>query len=507
MIGQTVGNYTVVSKLGEGGMGVVYIAEHPLIGKRVALKVLRAELAASADTATRFFNEAKAVNAIGNAHIVDIFDFGRTASGEYYFTMELLEGEPLAQRLTRGVPTLAMALDITLQVADALAASHAAGVVHRDLKPDNIFVVQRSGQREFIKVLDFGIAKLHTGGPGGGPSTLTRTGMIFGTPQYMSPEQCEGAMAADHRSDIYALGILLYQMLVGRVPFGGQGVGSIIIQHIQTAPPKPRELCPEVPEAIEAVVLRALAKRREERFQSMGELREALEEAGVAAGVLRRTSSMAAVAELPSVPSRAASVAPSEGAPSVPLAASTATIAGSVEEGDEEFDLTLARQRKRALVRWGAVAIVAVGVVVVALRLAGPPERTRAQAPETPTAAASAAPPVAAVAASRAAPSPRASAILELRSDPPGADVLRDGSVIATTPARVPLDLGWRGTLIFRAAGYQDATRTIEMTGDASVQATLVRRAEASPVRRKRAPKPPPSPAPRERERRILEDL
>ena len=342
MIGQTVGNYTVVSKLGEGGMGVVYIAEHPLIGKRVALKVLRAELAASADTATRFFNEAKAVNAIGNAHIVDIFDFGRTASGEYYFTMELLEGEPLAQRLTRGVPTLAMALDITLQVADALAASHAAGVVHRDLKPDNIFVVQRSGQRELIKVLDFGIAKLHTGGPGGGPSTLTRTGMIFGTPQYMSPEQCEGAMAADHRSDIYALGILLYQMLVGRVPFGGQGVGSIIIQHIQTAPPKPRELCPEVP-AIEAVVLRALAKRRG-RFQSMGELREALEEAGVAAGVLRRTSSMAAVAgcrrsrRVPRASLRRKRA-------DVPLTASTATIAGSVE-GATRFDLTLARQRK-----------------------------------------------------------------------------------------------------------------------------------------------------------------
>src|SRR3990172_4072301 len=145
-------------------------------------------------------------------------------------------------------------------------------------------------------------------------------------------------------------------MLVGRVPFTGQGVGSIIIEQVQTPPTRPREHCPEVPEAIEAVVLRALAKQREERFQSMGELREALEEAGVAAGILRRTSGMAAVAERPSVPSRAATVAAPSGVPS------TATIAGSVEEGDEEFEQTFARQPKRAVLRWGAVVVAVVGV-------------------------------------------------------------------------------------------------------------------------------------------------
>src|SRR5688572_303669 len=201
LIGATIGNYKVVAKLGEGGMGSVYLAEHPLIGKKVALKVLHEEYSANNEVVGRFFNEAKAVNDIGHPNIVDIIDYGvvqtPTGPGFVYFIMEFLAGDALSTLIQRESPVPPeRALHIASQVADCLSASHAKGIIHRDLKPDNIFLIQRQREKDFVKVLDFGIAKLTNND---GKSSRTRTGIVMGTPAYMSPEQCEGRGNIDHR--------------------------------------------------------------------------------------------------------------------------------------------------------------------------------------------------------------------------------------------------------------------------------------------------------------------
>src|SRR5499427_5247664 len=275
-IGHTIGNYKITAKLGEGGMGVVYLAEHPVIGKKVAMKAIHPELSKNSDVVSRFVTEAKAVNQIGHEHIVDIADFGNTPEGEFYFVMEYLQGESLSDRLRRenrlDAPS---ALSITGQIADALNASHEQGIIHRDLKPENIFLcVNRGAGRDFVKVLDFGLAKLTLHDQK--VTHKTRTGSVMGTPYYMSPEQCEGKIEIDHRADIYSLGVLMFEMLTGKVPFGGDGYGEIIVKHITMPPPSVRSLVPELTPEMDLILYRALAKDRTQRFQSMAELRDAL---------------------------------------------------------------------------------------------------------------------------------------------------------------------------------------------------------------------------------------
>jgi eukaryotic-like serine/threonine-protein kinase len=202
-VGSTVGNYVVRSKIGEGGMGSVYMAEHPLIGRRVAIKAIHAEYARNPEAVSRFFTEAQAVNKIGHPNIIDVTDFGQSPDGDCYFIMEFLQGESLAGRLKRGRMTLAEVLQICAQISDALAASHGMGILHRDLKPDNVFLVQRGHERNFVKVLDFGLAKL-TGTDQDKVSHKTKIGAVMGTPYYMAPEQCQGRPDIDGRADIYA---------------------------------------------------------------------------------------------------------------------------------------------------------------------------------------------------------------------------------------------------------------------------------------------------------------
>jgi serine/threonine-protein kinase len=278
LIGQTIGNYRVTQKLGEGGMGSVYLAEHPHIGKKVALKVLHAEFASNQEVVARFFNEARAVNDIGHPNIVDIVDYGVLQGGPMgdrmvYFIMEYLGGRSLSQLIRQESPLAPeRALTIALQVADALAASHRTGIIHRDLKPDNVMLLQRGREHDFVKLLDFGIAKLTTDQAG---SRRTRTGIVMGTPAYMSPEQCEGRGMIDHRTDVYALGILLYEMLTGRVPFVGEGYGEILVQHL-TQPPAPPSTFRGLSPHVEAVVLKALEKRPDMRFPTMEEFMRAM---------------------------------------------------------------------------------------------------------------------------------------------------------------------------------------------------------------------------------------
>jgi len=279
VIGRHINNYEVVSLLGEGGMGTVYLALHPIMGRKAAIKVLKPELARDESLVTRFFNEARAANAIRHPNIIDIIDVGLLPDDNVpYMLMEFLEGESLATRLDRVRPLdVGSAVEIAAQTASALAAAHSKGIVHRDLKPDNLFLVpdEMVGSGERVKVLDFGIAKLRDDMRGS--SMKTRTGAIMGTAAYMSPEQCQGLIEKlDHRTDVYALGIILYEMLCGGPPFLSEGFGDIIIMHVMKEPVPPQHKNPAVPNEVSAAILRALAKSPDDRFQSMLEFQTAL---------------------------------------------------------------------------------------------------------------------------------------------------------------------------------------------------------------------------------------
>src|SRR5678815_4694471 len=207
-------------------MGAVYLAEHPRIHRQVAIKVLLPEVSRKADVVQRFFTEARSSSEIHNEHIIDILDYGELPDGTSYLIMEWLDGKSLREVLKQvGKLPIPRGLHITKGVAQALAAAHARGIVHRDLKPDNIFLIPRGEDPDFVKVLDFGIAKLMQHFEGGDNEIKTQTGALIGTPSYMSPEQCRG-QPVDQRTDVYALGVVMYQLFTGRLPFPAEGLGE-----------------------------------------------------------------------------------------------------------------------------------------------------------------------------------------------------------------------------------------------------------------------------------------
>jgi eukaryotic-like serine/threonine-protein kinase len=281
LVGQRIGLYRVVRRLGSGGMGTVYQAEQTRIGARVALKVLHPHLSQDEGLRARFYAEAKTVNVVGHPNIVRIFDISEAPGGLHYFVMEYLEGESLSQ-LPRPLEP-ALLTHLLGQACEALEAAHSAGVVHRDLKPDNLFVVRREGQRPFLKVLDFGVAKAR------GPLThsqLTAVGMVLGTPAYMAPEQWTG-QPLDGRADIYALGVTAYLMSTGRLPYPRGQVAEIVLSPTAPGPVPPHVLNPRIPVGLSEVILRALARRPADRFARALDFKHALEGA-VSASVGRR---------------------------------------------------------------------------------------------------------------------------------------------------------------------------------------------------------------------------
>jgi serine/threonine protein kinase len=268
LLGRTIDQrYRVEALLGEGGMGLVYRVTHTRLNKPLAIKVLRRENTKDPEVLARFRREAESASGIGNQHIVDINDFGELEDGSTYFVMECLEGLDLidAIDLAHRMPE-ERAIHIAIQLCEALGAAHDAGIVHRDLKPENVFLVQRSDTKDFVKVLDFGIAKVANG-----PKRLTRDGEVLGTPHYMSPEQCEGD-GVDHRTDIYALGVLLYEMVTGHVPHDADTMMGILTKQMYEDPIPPKVRVPQVSEELERLIMRCLEKKPEQRYQTMHEI-------------------------------------------------------------------------------------------------------------------------------------------------------------------------------------------------------------------------------------------
>jgi serine/threonine-protein kinase len=285
LIGAQLGkDYWVLDRIGDGGMGVVYLVEHRGLHKQFAAKVLSRDLGESDEARARFENEARAASQLDHENIVNVTDFGIGTDGRPYLIMELLRGRPLDARLTEGPLTIAEVVAIMVPLCNALAVAHEAGIVHRDVKPENVFLVNRPGGRFHVKIMDFGIAKARLT-----TTKITKMGQVLGSPMYMAPEACRGE-EVDGRADVYAVGVLLYQLLAGRLPFYDPNVLRVLQMHVSEPVPPLREANPTVTPELEAVALRALAKDREERYPGCHELADDLLEAvPEGADVLLRT--------------------------------------------------------------------------------------------------------------------------------------------------------------------------------------------------------------------------
>ena len=478
--------YQVLRKLGEGGMGAVYLAEHRSIRKKVAIKVLGSEYVQRPELAERFLREARAAAMIESPNVIEIHDFGTTPDGAAFFVMEYLHGEDLSDLTNReGALPWPRTRAIILQICNALQAAHDRGIVHRDMKPGNCFHLERG---DTIKVLDFGIAKVATDDPDGGRS-LTRTGMIFGTPEYMSPEQAMGA-AHDHRVDIYATGVILYQLVTGELPFSADNFMGLLNKHMFEAPPRPSAVNPDadIPPGVEAVILKALQKDRTLRFQTMAEFAAAVTAIGTGAPPV-----VVVPEKLPQPPRPGELVAfrESDTAPALAPAASPATpnrwrlplvVALLVATGTT-LALTLGADEPEA----PAIAATVVATNPDLL----PPDPPRPQNPtllplpnQPPT------PP--------ADPPPVPKVSLQIRTGPVVASVLDgEGHELGTTAAPEGVAVPRGATkipLVLRADGYQDLRIDVVPDRDQVLAKTLRRK---PPTKATRAdPKAPPTKKP-----------
>lgn len=259
-------------------MGAVYEGQHELIGKRLAIKCLHAQFATNPEIVERFYREAQAATAVGNEHIIEVTDVGTFDDGAPFIVMEFLEGIELAKLIEKeGSLPVSRLIHIVTQVCGALAAAHARGIVHRDMKPENIFLIKRGNDADFVKVLDFGVSKVRDASDSMGGHALTRTGMAIGTPYYMPPEQAQGVRDLDHRADIYAVGVILYQGLTGHLPFDAESYPALLLKIVSERPAPLRVFRNDLPEPLENLVLKAMARDRKDRFQSTEELAEALQ--------------------------------------------------------------------------------------------------------------------------------------------------------------------------------------------------------------------------------------
>ncbi len=479
-LGCTVDNrYKVEAILGEGGMGVVYRCRHKIIGKKVAMKVLRADLARDSEVTERFLNEAKAASSIGNPHIIDISDFGQFPDGATYFVMEYLEGMPLSGTIVDKQPLpIARIISIAEQLAEGLSAAHRSQIVHRDLKPDNIFLISRGSNHDFVKILDFGIAKVSTS-----EGKLTRAGAVFGTPHYMSPEQAAGT-PVDHRGDIYSVGVILYELASGSVPFDADNFMGILTQHMYKVPVPIRALVPqrqEVPAGLEAIILKCLSKRPEQRYASMEELLQDLVK-------FKQGVPPDAVAEM----------LDRSGSFQVPHDYFQQNGAVAVQVPDSAPTLKGRRTWMLALAGAGAATLVAVTFMAgsgtsdsAPIDASAHPEPLAASATQLKTTNAPTVDP---------APPPRR---VVLAVEPLDAHVFQDGTDLGQSPVFVDVDKGQQQAVRIEREGYETETilldgseprRSVRLTPDKKPAPTRPPKPGTKP-RKQRAPKPPKKPS------------
>jgi eukaryotic-like serine/threonine-protein kinase len=517
--GHPVGEYLVEAKIGEGGFGAVYRGSHPLIGKLAAIKVLHRRYSADPEMVSRFVAEARAVNQIRHRNIIDIFAFGQLDDGRSYYVMELLDGQPLDACLRQGGPIpLGEAIPILRAVARALDAAHAKGIAHRDLKPENIFLARESDGAVFPKLLDFGIAKL-LGEASQTAMHKTRTGAPIGTPYYMSPEQCRGRQV-DHRTDIYAFGIVAYQVLTGEVPFEGEDYMAILLKQIGEEPTPPSQrpgISPPVPRAVDDAIAWMMKKDPADRPANLITAMRALEEAALAAGIelavdpsgLTSTTSRLAAQRTPSeirpVPAGGTSGA---GASAGLGSAETVDAARLGDDVAAAVARTLdgaAPRRRRGPVLALALAglLVVAGAVVVLVRGGGgagsAEEGVRGpagdEAPDPGGAApAGAGAPTAGTGAGRggdALPGGGEPPFVRIRVEgpPPGTEVYGPRGLVGAVPGELQLDRAEGEILLtFKADGHVTTTRQVVPSQDGALEVTLERK-PVEPAGREPAPR------------------
>jgi eukaryotic-like serine/threonine-protein kinase len=475
LVGTVLGkDYRVEEPIGVGGMAVVYKVEHLTLHKQFAAKVLSRDLAANLEARARFTQEAHAASQLDHENIVNISDFGVTSDQRPYFVMELLRGQTLDQRLAEGPLTIEQVIAISVPVGRALAYAHNEGIVHRDVKPENIFLVQRSQGRFGIKVVDFGIAKTPAN------QRLTQMGQTLGSPLYMSPEACRGE-EVDHRADLYSFGILLYLMLCGRLPFTDPSLLKVLQLQVKEPLPPPCTINPGLDPALGAVLERALAKSPDDRYLSMEALLRDLEAAippgsdGLLIDVTAGITSAFRATPFPTSSQR------------LP----TFHVTGELPVTAPEVVAVSPPPRKRSrLVLFGLLAVALASVAVVfAITRSDPPD-PRAELPAPAPAPSPPAP---------TPPAPEPTKIqLTIDTEPAGATVTLDGVPLPPTPARHSIERATRtATLAIRKPGYEPEEHEIDLRSDVRESYKLVRvKPPTTVATTKRPPKPPAPPKP-----------
>jgi eukaryotic-like serine/threonine-protein kinase len=449
VVGEMAGEYRLVRKLGEGGFGAVYEAEHPLLKRRAAVKVLHRAARMDSDALLRFISEAQAANQIRSRHIVDIFSFGKLADGRHFYVMDLLHGEPLDRFLDRekriDVPR---ALQLLRPIAEALDAAHAAGIVHRDLKPQNVFLVWDPGGDTVPKLLDFGTAKLLIES-----LVETASGTPVGTPLYMSPEQARGEKV-DGRADVYALGVLCHEMLTGQMPINGNTTLVVLMAQLSSTPPRVSVVCPDLPPQLDDPILRMLAKDPEARFASAGAALAALISAAESAGQVIP----AGMPRLP-LPPPSPEAEPASPRSSRPGGASVASLA----------------RNQRGARRWWPVWVLAALVLAGVAGTMAYVDRRSALPSNSPAPVAVPAPVPVPV---PVAPTPPGPVQLTIHGAPRGGQVSLDGQLIGATPGPLPIPHGTRTVdLVISAPGHEPARLTVIPERDLTATVSLKRRA------------------------------